>query len=97
MQTFQELQQARAELERLRNLAADHSALIEQRAAAHAELKDAKKQRSQYDAMASRAAATVETRMNSIVQERDKLQEQASKDGSILRSGHVPALSSLQT
>ena len=81
MQTFQELQQARTELEKLRKLAADHDALIEQLATARSELKDAEKQRSQYDAMASRAAATVETRMNSVVQERDKLQEQASKDG----------------
>lgn len=81
LQTFQELQQARTELEKLQKLAADHDALIEQLAAARAELKDAEKQRSQYDAMASRAAATVETRMSSVVQERDKLQEQASKDG----------------
>ncbi len=76
-QTFQELQQARSELEQLRQLAAEHGPLVEELAAARAQVRELEKQRSQYDSMASRAVTAIESRMASIAKERDLLQEQA--------------------
>ena len=78
LQTFQELQQAKAELEQLRELAAEHGPLVEELAATRAQVRELEKQRSQYDSMASRAAAAIESRLSSTAQERDKLLEQAS-------------------
>lgn len=76
-QAFQELQQARTELEQLRQLAAEHGQLMEELAAARAQVRELEKQRSQYDSMASRAVTAIESRMASIAKERDMLQEQA--------------------
>lgn len=77
LQTFQELQQVRAELDQARKLAAEHSSLLQELAAARAEVREAEKQRSQINAMASRAATAVESRLSGAMQEHDRLLEQA--------------------
>ena len=92
MQTFQELQAARSELEQLRQLAAEHGPLVEELAAARAQVRELEKQRSQYDSMASRAVTAIESRMASIAKERDLLQEQACTPHTVLISSRRACL-----
>lgn len=61
-----------------------------------AQVRELEKQRSQYDSMASRAAAAIESRLSSTAQERDKLLEQASTlwhgAGQLLRGSFLKRL-----